>query len=225
MSQHDVVQQRCFERLKAKQRALRDGFPINLGLRVHRSISWLNRAEMVEDDHDAGFIFYWIAFNAAYAEELDDTAVTGERSALGDYFQKITELDRERLIDRAIWERYPQSIRLLLQNRYVFMPFWKHHNQVPGYEDWEARFKKSKRSIGQALGRSDTKTVLTTLFDRLYVLRNQLVHGGATWNSSVNRDQVGDGARIMALLVPLFIDLMMDNPEVAWGKPFYPVVE
>jgi hypothetical protein len=67
--------------------------------------------------------------------------------------------------------------------------------------------------------------ILSTLFDRLYVLRNQLVHGGATWNSSVNRAQVGDGARIMAFLVPLFIDLMMDNPEFAWGAPYYPVVE
>ena len=64
-----------------------------------------------------------------------------------------------------------------------------------------------------------------SVFDRLYVLRNQLVHGGATWNSSVNRDQVRDGTRILAFLVPLFIDLMMDNPDIAWGDPCYPVVE
>ena len=67
--------------------------------------------------------------------------------------------------------------------------------------------------------------ILTCLFDRLYVLRNQLVHGGATWNSSVNRQQVGDGARIMAFLVPLFIDIMMDHPQSDWGAPYYPVVE
>ena len=57
------------------------------------------------------------------------------------------------------------------------------------------------------------------------MLRNQLVHGGSTWNGSVNRDQVRNGARIMGLLVPLFIDLMMDNPQVAWGAPCYPVVK
>ena len=45
------------------------------------------------------------------------------------------------------------------------------------------------------------------LFDRLYVLRNQLVHGGATWNSSVNRGQVKAGAEILAFLVPVFVDV------------------
>ena len=63
------------------------------------------------------------------------------------------------------------------------------------------------------------------LFDRLYVLRNQLVHGGATWNSSVNRDQVRDGARTLGFLVPIFVDLMMDNQGENWGLPYYPVVE
>lgn len=29
------------DELKQKQRSLRDGFPENLGLRVHRAISWL----------------------------------------------------------------------------------------------------------------------------------------------------------------------------------------
>jgi hypothetical protein len=224
MAKQPTESERTFANLKDKQRNIRDGFPENLGLRIHRALSWLNRAEMAGDDPDAAFIFYWIAFNAAYAEELDDAALFGERTALADYFAKLTELDGERLIYRAIWERYPQSIRLLLRNRYVFQPFWKHHNQVPGFADWEQRFEASKRKVALALGNSDTRTILTLLFDRLYVLRNQLVHGGATWNSGVNREQVGDGARIMALLVPLFVDLMMDHPEVAWGAPYYPVV-
>ena len=57
------------------------------------------------------------------------------------------------------------------------------------------------------------------------MLRNQLVHGGATWNSGVNRDQVRDGAHILAVLVPVFIDLMMDNPQAPWGAPYYPVAD
>jgi hypothetical protein len=225
MAQPDSTATNGFAILKAKQRALRDGFPLNLGLRVHRALSWLNRAEMAHGDHDAAFIFYWIAFNAAYAEEIDEASPLGERAALADYFRRLTDLDRTRLIYDAIWQRFPQEIRALLHNRYVFQPFWKHQNHVAGFEDWENRFAASRRRVAAALADSDTQVVLMTLFDRLYVLRNQLVHGGATWNSQVNRDQVRDGARIMALLVPLFVDLMMDNPEVAWGAPYYPVVE
>ncbi len=225
MADADAPDPRSFASLKDKQRAIRDGFPPELSLRVHRSLSWLNRAELAGDDHDAAFIFYWIAFNAAYAREFEDAEATDERSTLRAYFQTLTRHDREGLIYDAIWETFSQSIRLLLKNRYVFQPFWKHQNDVPGYEDWERSFEASQRRLGQALGRKETETILTTVFDRLYVLRNQLVHGGATWNSKVNRDQVRDGANIMALLVPLFVDLMMDNPDVEWGPPHYPVVE
>ena len=34
-----------------------------------------------------------------------------------------------------------------------------------------------------------------------------------------------DGAAILAFLMPVFVDVMMDNPGVDWGRPFYPVVE
>ena len=54
--------------LKTKQRAIRDGFPEIMGLRAHRSISWIGRAESCGEDNDARFIFLWIAFNAAYAD-------------------------------------------------------------------------------------------------------------------------------------------------------------
>jgi hypothetical protein len=57
------------------------------------------------------------------------------------------------------------------------------------------------------------------------VLRNQLIHGGATWNSSVNRDQVRDGAAVMGCLLPVFIDIMMDHPDRGWDMPHYPVIE
>ena len=112
-----------------------------LGLRVHRSISWIGRAEQATDD-DGRFIFLWIAFNAAYADEEE------------------------------------------------------HHNGIAGFEDWEERFRTSQRRSARALQARDTVAVLSLVFDRLYVLRNQLVHGGATWNSRVNRDQVRDGAAI-----------------------------
>ena len=41
-----------------------------------------------------------------------------------------------------------------------------------------------------------TQKVMGIMFDRLYTLRNQLLHGGATWNSNVNRSQISQGAEI-----------------------------
>ena len=212
-------------RLKDKQRAIRQGFPENLALRVHRSISWLQRAERENGDQDAAFIFLWIAFNSAYAEDIPEASPSGERTNFDAFFERILAIDIDHRIYDAIWDRFSRSIRLLLDNQYVFQPFWHFQNGIDGYEDWEDRFAKSKRRIGLALQNRDTRLILTTLFDRLYVLRNQLVHGGATWNSSVNRSQVRDGAAILGFLLPLFIDLMMDNPSIAFGAPYYPVVE
>lgn len=67
--------------------------------------------------------------------------------------------------------------------------------------------------------------VLSILFDRLYVLRNQIIHGGSTWDSAANRNQVRDGAALLSCLLPVFIDLMMDHPDTEWAMPMYPVVE
>ena len=124
----------------------------------------------------------------------------------------------------AVWQRFSGPVRLLMENRFVFNPFWQHHSGIDGFGAWEDRFKTSARAFANAFQAGDTARVLSYVFDRLYVLRNQLVHGGSTLNSGVNRAQVRDGAAILAFLMPLFVDLMMDNPQEDWGRPFYPVV-
>ncbi len=91
--------------------------------------------------------------------------------------------------------------------------------------EWERKFERSKVTAKKALGRQQTIRILAVVFDRLYVLRNQMIHGGATWNSGVNRDQVRDSANIMGRLIPAIIYIMMDDPSQDWGVPSYPVVE
>ena len=211
--------------LKAKQRAIREGFPETMALRVHRAISWIGRAEACGDDVDACFIFLWIAFNAAYADEREFQAIaSSERTAFAGYFGKLVARDEGKRIYQALWTQFSGPVRMLMENRYLFNPFWQHHNGIEGFEDWEEKFNVSSRSFGKAFQAGETVKVLSFVFDRLYVLRNQLVHGGSTWNSGVNRAQVGDGAAILGFLMPIFVDLMMDNPKEDWGRPFYPVV-
>ncbi len=50
-----------FSELKARQRDIRTGFPQDFGLRIHRMISWIGRAESEMEDPAAAFIFLWIA--------------------------------------------------------------------------------------------------------------------------------------------------------------------
>lgn len=215
-----------YDSLKSKQRAIRNNFPETMGLRVHRAISWIGRAEVCRDDHDARFIFLWIAFNAVYADEQEfQTIPTGERSAFTDYFYRLVEHDKDLRIYNALWQRFSGPVKMLMDNHYVFNPFWQHYNGIYGFEDWKEKLKLSLRNFSHAFRDRDCARVLKFVFERLYVLRNQLVHGGSTWNSRINRNQVRDGARILTFLMPIFIDLMMDNPQEDWGKPFYPVVK
>lgn len=214
-----------YANLKGKQRAIRSGFPETMGLRVHRAISWIGRAEGCGEDDDARFIFLWIAFNAAYADEREFQSLPSERATFAQYFGKLVACDKDQRIYKTFWQRFSGPIRALMQNRYVFNPFWQHHNGIEGFSNWEDSFNTSSRAFSQAFQAGDSVRVLSFVFDRLYVLRNQLVHGGSTWNSGVNRIQVRDGARILSFLMPLFVDIMMNNPQGDWGHPFYPVVQ
>lgn len=208
--------------LKQRQRLEREHYPDALGLRVHRAISWLNRAEQCED-LDGKFVFLWISFNAAYSNDLGDINIE-ESKQFGEFLKKVVELDHHQKIYNTIWQNYPHAIRVLLDNQYVYQPFWNHHNQIAGYETWAERFNASKKAAHLALANKDTCTVLSIIFNRLYTLRNQIIHGGATWNSSANRNQLRDATDILADLVPLLIEIMMDNSLSHWGEARYPVV-
>lgn len=67
--------------------------------------------------------------------------------------------------------------------------------------------------------------LLAVTFNRLYTLRNQLIHGEATCAGKVNREQLRDCSRLLGKLVPEIIMLMMDNPNTHWGDAVYPVIE
>ena len=216
-----------YETLKARHRAEREGHHPNLALRVHRALSWLNRAEQLaaEGDTDGQFIFLWIAFNAAYATEIDEQYRKSEQDTFRSFLQKLSDLDGSiRRFEALVWTEFPKGIRLLLDNPYVFQDFWHFHNDRMTEEEWKARFDAAKRAAHAALGRRDTVTVLSIVLARIYTLRNQLIHGGATWRSGVNRDQLRDCVNLMGQLVPLIIEIMMDHPDTLWGDACYPVV-
>ena len=213
--------------LKEKQRHLREGFPEDMGLRAHRAISWIGRAEQEKQDSDAAFIFLWIAFNSAYANEtdLDSDRPLGERQQFVDLIERLVELDTEARLYTAVWERFRGPIAKLMQNRFVYRPFWLNQMAITGNENWAKRFRSSAERFVKSMADKDTSYVLREVFDRLYTLRCQMLHGGTTWNSKVNRQQVKDGAAILQALLPVMVDIMMDNPEEDWGRPFYPVVK
>jgi len=203
--------------LKARQRNERDGYPDDISVRIHRALSWLHRAEVCDDD-DGRFLFLWIAFNAAYASDLDDYKKFTAPGIFRGFIKKMVELDSSGLLHEMIWSEFSGSIRLLLDNQYVFAPFWEFHAGNINEGEWKRQFAGARRAAKRALGDANTAEVLRIVFSRLYVMRNQIVHGGA------NREQLRDCANIMGKIVLYVILIMMDNPKKLRGKPHYPVV-
>lgn len=212
-----------YSALKAYQRANRENFGDSLALRSHRGLSWLQRAEMCDDDPDAKFIFLWIAFNAIYAQDLDALKLR-EAESFSRFIEKLLSLDSENVLTNMVWQEFPGSIRVLLNNQYVYQPFWDYQNGTITEGEYKTRFAASKSKAAKALGNTQTQIVLQLVLQRLYTLRNQLIHGGATWNSRVNRDQLRDANAFLHKLVPALLDIMMRNPNELWGDANYPVV-
>ena len=214
-----------YQALKERHRAERDAYHPNLSLRVHRALSWLNRAEQLVDDPDGRFIFLWIAFNAAYATEIDERFRLSEQETFRNFLLKLVDLDKPGRIAELVWNEFPKSIRVLLDNKFVFQDFWNFQNGSLPEEEWKRRFAAARKAAKTALAGHDTVTVLAVVLSRIYTLRNQLIHGGATWGSSVNREQLRDCTNFMSKLTPLVIEVMMDHPETLWGDAVYPVVK
>ena len=198
-------------------------------LRIHRALSWLQRAEAAEGDDDVAFICLWIGFNAAYAQDLGQSAgsSTSERQAFRNFMADVCALDGDKALSALVWQVFPGPIRVLLDNQYVFQPFWDALNNprsdgsIPDH--WREAFDEARQRVHRALAQQDTERVLYEVFVRLYTLRNQLMHGGATWNSTVNRAQVRDGRALLARVLPAMLGVMMNHPARFEGRPFYPV--
>ena len=212
-----------YETLKTRQRQERGDQPEGLKIRVHRALSWLNMAEQTADD-DMRFIGLWIAFNAAYGVDSEyDRNSTGEQ--YNQFISKIIELDKEQLIYPLVWQQFTNSIRLILDNQYIYQPFWNHQNGQTNFAHWEDSFRKAKIAAQKMLMSKDSAGLLSVVFSRLYTLRNQIIHGGASWNSTLNRSQINDANKLLMELIPIIIKIMIDNPKEYWSQVSYPVLK
>lgn len=204
---------------------------------MRRARAWHERSRREGTEDIERFMFLWIAFNAAYGDDAalrDFVERENERGSESHRFKaflrNIVARDKAGVLERIVWDEFSGPIRVLLSNHYVFHPFWKAAWASGRDSDWRRHFGNREREAKNALSRRDTFTVLRVVFDRLYVLRNQIFHGGTTHPNGFGRDQIRDGSRIMASLVPAILDIMRQeidgNPDSElWGRVAFPRIE
>ena len=145
-----------YERLKERHRAEREGYPKSLSLRVHRALSWLDRAEKLaqQKDLDGQFIFLWIAFNAAYATEIDERYRLSAQVTSRAFLKRLVELDAAKghRLEGLVWQEFSGSIRVLLDNPYVFKAFWDYQTGDITEDLWKRKFAAARRAAHRSLG-------------------------------------------------------------------------
>ncbi len=205
-------------------------------VRIQRALSWLSRErELKQNDPDITFILHWIAFEALYG--TDDEIYQQKKNHTADQIMnfvnslEIREDDRLRLVTtvRQVWE----SVIHLFENQFIDPECWSRYYQGTTKAGRKHNpFAKKSEPIRKSVLKDPQQfdQFLKKMFSRLYLLRNQLFHGNASYkggSESQRSDQINHGSKVMYQLIPVVIRIMLDALEhypekEGWGKIPYP---
>ena len=216
--------------------------------RIARMSTWISHAgaEAISGKEEAHirFLFYWIAYEAAYhMNETRGGAKVGHEEERREFHGRLTDHAPETL--QSILRVQKKDVVSILELRQAHPSFWrrrkvqKEDEKVPETADeWKRDFLKW---IGSARKRLDEAVryqkrlndpvwcqwkiagTLNDLFENLSVVRNQIVHGGSAGSGSRGRTQVIRGAKLLSEFVPRFHEVMAKSNE-DWGEPPFPRV-
>lgn len=191
--------------------------------RLRRAKSWYQQGSKEDISDEESFLFLWIAFNAAYGR-IYDWGETNERDNIRNFIGRVIKLDKNNAIQRALLHNL-DTWRELLENKYIYDPFWNVRRKHGGNR-WRVGWCKKNEVALKAWDKGDTVGTLNEVLSRLYTLRNQMLHGGITFKDSFGKRQLRDSRPIMRELIRLIIDIIdtdiKANPDTKrWGKVDY----
>ena len=198
--------------------------------RVRRSLSWLRRAtEVSDEDLPPRFVDLWIALNALYGQaRYAKDFESRDKEDFGEFVQRLAELrSGQSQLGQLINRKHVQiQARELIQNKHLWNEWW-------GKKLDKYRERSGKRLVQfeKSLINDASAAFLSHLFERLQVLRNQIVHGSSSASTRKSRDALYPAILLLEEIVPEFIQLMIregqgiDWPPVPYpgkGSPQYP---
>jgi hypothetical protein len=209
-------------RSRFKQRCLdTDNRHQNWQIRVHRSLSWLERAfeTDAEEQPDARLLFDWIAFNAIYGQwDEREGFPVADTVSWKDFLRRILAADDHQVIARRLGELRDPILKLA-DNKFLDPRLWQDL----------ARPTNLRRRYFEATSLFFEKRWLDLLIlavERIYVLRGQLVHGAATRGSRLNRDTLLQARHVLEqLLVPILEVVIEYGAHDGWPPLCYPPLE
>lgn len=203
---------------KERLNVLISSHPTNI--RFHRACSWIQQAEQVapEGDLDLKLLSQWIAFNALYGQWNDDAQEPVADSVCWKLFlDRMLVLDDTKFIVDALMDN-KRLVMTIFDDEFLSRYFWK--------EPTDKRAKQSKKTKFDARTwyvQGNWTMILDRLVERIYLLRCQLVHGAATYNSSLNRTATKHCSMMMDHLLRAFLLVWINHgADEDWGSMCYP---
>lgn len=186
-------------------------------IRVWRALSWLERAENLDSsDIEGRFISAWISFNALFGQLDPDRRAYGDREAWSTFLAHAWRIDTDRAIARLMQKRQMRVLRIV-DDKYLHHRFWHEGDAAKKLVDQE------RRDAMKWFGGPKMDKVLHVLFDRLYVMRNQVMHGASTKGSKLNRRPLREAGNLLIELLAAFLDVMIAHGvREDWGELCYP---
>ena len=205
--------------------------------RIARIDNWINHAQSVPDGQEKDsirFLFFWIAYEAAYKnddsnlENKDPEHKQRERFHANISKYKYAIVDLQKALGHCQAEA-KELLGLRQANQCFWTKLGKCKNWGENATSWERNFvKNSEKSIDNVTAAIyDEKYLegaLNSLFDNLYVVRNQIVHGGSSGEYSLGISQVKWGTKLLKWIVPNIRDCIKRNETEDWGNPPFPRV-
>ena len=199
--------------------------------RIRRANSWIKRSKRSRKGSVERFIFLWISLNSSYGVER--SAKKKEIKLVSD-FLKIA-LEKEKVAnsnDKARLEEIfgfkKELIETILENPCISEQFWDYvHGRNNAGEEWLGRFRQENEDILTAWKNRDLDSFLPPIFSRLYILRNQVMHGGVTHPHNAGERQIKHGTALLDFLIPRLVKIMKKDIEKhpssrSWGEVEYP---
>lgn len=186
-------------------------------IRVWRALSWLERAQSLDStDIEGRFISAWIGFNALYGRLDRERHAYGDREAWSTYLAQVWRIDADGKVGALLRKRQLRA-RRLIEDKYLSPKFWVKGNAAKP----EIR-QELKNAIAWFQEENNPK-VQQLLFDRLYVMRNQLLHGASTKGSKLNRRPLREAGDLLIELLAEFLDVMIAHGSGKdWGELCFP---
>ncbi len=195
--------------------------------RLQRADSWIHAASELQPDRmHEGFIFLYIAFNCLYGRrqyEGDATQIGEDLEIFLDKILAMNQIDRERggtILPDAVTACRQDGI-VLIRDRFLAHRYWSDNKSSPALQ---AQLNQEAVDALDGLKSGDVHLFLSLIFQRISVLRNQVMHGCATYGTrSHGRGSLIKALHILRVLIPAFYRLAHDyGHSLNWDPIPYP---